>query len=432
MPKGEWGRNHKGSHGKHGWFTSTEPSYSFLLKSDAVKQWADVQSSPSIMKARLYDLRIFLDHAGFGPEELLELPEAEIVTPLLGLIKEYREQGKEARGKRIYYSVRGFLEFNDKTLNLKRQVKAQILRTSLKKIQQQYIPSKVDVYRMADSAMNPRDRAIVLCLWASGVRGGCLCRWRYEMVKDQLFGSDKPSYPLKITITSREDRKISHYGLDYYVTFIVHEAADELKNYLEWRMKEGWVPKDEDVLFVTHGNVSKDQTLSPQSLNEIVKFLAERAGLDPKRVWPHCLRKAFRKILYVINEDVAEALMGHRLPGSRGNYFDYHDIDFIMKDYLSADWSRTESSQFTRMEAEIEKAKQNGSNKEQEITELKNQLNELSTQLVKNDQVLVAMENFLSKFPIFIGSFDGKPGVIKDAEFTQALKDFRKAVEPKR
>jgi hypothetical protein len=41
-----------------------------------------------------------------------------------------------------------------------------------------------------------------------------------------------------------------------------------------------------------------------------------------------------------LDEDTKEALMGHRLPGSRGNYFDYHDIDEVREKYLRIDWSR--------------------------------------------------------------------------------------------
>jgi len=34
-----------------------------------------------------------------------------------------------------------------------------------------------------------------------------------------------------------------------------------------------------------------------------------------------------------LDEDTKEALMGHSLPGSRGNYFDLHDIDEIAGKY---------------------------------------------------------------------------------------------------
>src|SRR5439155_9060545 len=55
------------------------------------------------------------------------------------------------------------------------------------------------------------------------------------------------------------------------------------------------------------------------------------------------LRKSFRKTLNAtrsIPEDLKESLMRHRLPGSRGNYFDFHDVDDAAEKYSSADWTR--------------------------------------------------------------------------------------------
>ena len=56
---------------------------------------------------------------------------------------------------------------------------------------------------------------------------------------------------------------------------------------------------------------------------------------------PRC-NKAFRKVLNNsdIDDDTREALMGHKLPGSRGSYFDSHDADEIAKKYARCDFSR--------------------------------------------------------------------------------------------
>ncbi len=58
--------------------------------------------------------------------------------------------------------------------------------------------------------------------------------------------------------------------------------------------------------------------------------LRGKGGLNPEATWTHLLRKSFRKTLDTtpgIPEDLKEALMGHHLPGSCGNYFDYHEVD---------------------------------------------------------------------------------------------------------
>ena len=47
--------------------------------------------------------------------------------------------------------------------------------------------------------------------------------------------------------------------------------------------------------------------------------------------------------------------MGHKLPASRGSYFDYHDVDFARKNYLKASWSRIGFDRVKEMEENIDK-----------------------------------------------------------------------------
>ncbi len=35
-----------------------------------------------------------------------------------------------------------------------------------------------------------------------------------------------------------------------------------------------------------------------------------------------------------------EALMGHKLQGSRGNYFDHHDLETLEREYMKANFGR--------------------------------------------------------------------------------------------
>lgn len=68
----------------------------------------------------------------------------------------------------------------------------------------------------------------------------------------------------------------------------------------------------------------------------VTTLLLTQATLKELGIWPHCLRKAFRKVLNNsdVDKDTKDALMGHKLPGSRGNYFDSHDVDEIAKKYM--------------------------------------------------------------------------------------------------
>ena len=120
-----------------------------------------------------------------------------------------------------------------------------------------------------------------------------------------------------------------------------------LRDYIEERKRNGWAPKKNEYIFIPEASTSKRERLDPGSVWLVVKSCAEKAGLDPTTVWPHSLRKSFRKVLNsapAIPEDLKETLMGHRLPGSRGNYFDFHDTDDAAEKYGMADWSRNNNS----------------------------------------------------------------------------------------
>ena len=99
---------------------------------------------------------------------------------------------------------------------------------------------------------------------------------------------------------------------------------------------------DQDFVFKPARKFAKNKRTEPDRVLELVKAAARAVGLDPKTVWTHVLRKSFRKVLNAtpeLDEDTKEALMGHTLPGSRGSYFDVHDIDEIAAKYMMANFS---------------------------------------------------------------------------------------------
>ncbi len=50
----------------------------------------------------------------------------------------------------------------------------------------EYIPTKGEVYRMADAAGSPRNKAVTLVLWSSGLRVNTLCALNYGDVAEEL------------------------------------------------------------------------------------------------------------------------------------------------------------------------------------------------------------------------------------------------------
>jgi len=158
-------------------------------------------------------------------------------------------------------------------------------------------------------------------------------------------------------------------------------------------MRDGWNPKPEDPIFVTEGNLeeTKGKPLCPKHVNEIVKTAAQQIGIERDRIWTHCLRKAFRKTLYQggLDPDICEALMGHKLPGSRGSYFDYRDTNFIEEEYMKAPWERLDINRIRALERKIVEMREA---KEERIRELEEEIAELRAALLERDELKKRLE----------------------------------------
>ena len=312
--------------GEHGWFTGGSHSFDHLLSYPAVRDWIDNYTSDSTRKHKLYGFQKVLQASRLkDPADLLKLSDSEAKSLVKRVAQFYLQKGKPTWARGIVITMKGFYEAHDRELKFKRSER---IRTPVsKKRAVEYIPTSSDVYRMADVSGSKRNKAAILSLFQSGVRVGCLCNWTYGMVEKQLFPEVK--VPVEIKVTPGMDSKLNLYGLPYYVTFLHEEAAQALRDYLEERRERGWKPKASDPVFVTESSASQGEPWEPGNVWEIVKRSAELAELKPEAVWTHCLRKSFRKVLNAspIDEDTKEALMGHKLPGSRGSYFDYHDTD---------------------------------------------------------------------------------------------------------
>ncbi len=353
--------------GEFGWWKAREPNYSFLLKSDVVQLFA--KSWPeSARGGQLHFLRWFLEFVDKGPEEFLGLSDEDVKSCIKRACLQKVGEEKYATSRRIFYVVKRFLEVNGREVGFNRSERGMLLKRIQKKLGSECIPTREDIYRMVDAVPDKgfrqqlRERAILLCLWQSGVRASCLCSWRYGIFKEQLWPEVKVPVRIKVlAYRSRGvndcavDRKLSRYGVGFYYTFLHKEAGEALRGYLDARKRDGWVPGDGDPVFVTEGTTSQDRPISSMHLIEVVKNMAKQIGIRPETIWTHCLRKAFRKTLYKggLDNDIGEVLMGHKLPGSKTSYFDYHDIDFVEKEYLKGFWERMSVNRITHLEEEI-------------------------------------------------------------------------------
>jgi len=334
----------KQARGNRGRFSAGPKSYEWLLQEPIIRDWIDAYTSSETREKKLYQLEKVLGASGLGEiSQLLQLPDREIKILVKRVANRYLQEGKGVWARQIIITMKGFLESQDRSLEFKRSER--IRTPAKKKIGYEHVPSREEAYRIADNSGSLRNAAMILCLFQSGVRVGCLCNWTYGLVSRQLSPTISP--PVRIKVTPSLDSKLGSYGLSYYVTGLGEEAALTLKRYLQLRISAGWDPEPDDPIFVTEEQ--PDEQVKREAVWRIVKASVKRSGLDPKGVWVHCLRKSFRKVLNAtpqIDEDTKEALMGHKLPGSRGSYFDYHDEDEVMSKYMQADFSRPSNSTY--------------------------------------------------------------------------------------
>lgn len=219
------------------------------------------------------------------------------------------------------------------------------IRYAYKKAPYEKIPNKEEVYRIVDMASSLRDRAILLTLFQSGMRVNALCSLTYGDVQDQL---DKDIITLKITRDI--DEKLNGSNVPFYYTFINGEGAVTLRQYCEVKHKRS---TPDTPLFYTRNK----KAVSTGWVWYIVKMCLERAGFDPKTMWTHSLRKAFRKIVRQANidDDDKEQLMGHSIRGSRQAYYDRKDVELIKKAYQKCNFAReVPEGEVTKLRKQLE------------------------------------------------------------------------------
>jgi len=217
-----------------------------------------------------------------------------------------------------------------------------------KKAKFETIPTKEQAYRIIDVISNLRDRAMFLLAFQSGVRKNVLIHLNYGHIKDQLY--PVAQIPLRLKITEDIDTKLRSYDLSHYYTFLQGEAVQALQTYCEKYHQQS---TDDTPLFPSRSGRRLDKTIIWRSFKRAVR----RSGLDPKTIWVHSLRKAFRKVVRTspIDPDFAEALMGHVLPGSRENYFDRHDIEELAEEYMKINFTHEiPENNHARLRTEIE------------------------------------------------------------------------------
>jgi integrase len=237
------------------------------------------------------------------------------------------------------------------------------------RISPEYIPTKSEVYGMADSACSLRDRAIILTLFSAGLRNSTLRAIRYKDVAEGLTKNQTnvmiPVYPQMKEIEPNACKG----GIPYY-TFTSDEATQALKLYLKEREgRHGPIDGSEPLFCSEYNQINQEErrrkTPTSREVQIVVKSAARRAGIaEWKAVHPHCLRKSYETVLHSqlidggnLNVKVQEFFMGYVLPGSQDPYFDRSKIEHMRNQYSRLKFGRSAvENKFKVLKAAVSRA----------------------------------------------------------------------------
>ncbi len=333
-----------------GYFSQGEPFYVQLLKlnPDGTSGYRSVQNWLNRLRRRgsrssthscLSALGRLVKETGLDPDALVVLSPEDGARRVQGLCDGLNAKGGWQFARTSGFRLTAFFKANGlevgKLLDLDYRGMERV----------EYVPSKDEVYRMADVS-GLRDRAIILTLYGSGLRNSTLRALRSGDVKEQF---EKDINPLRIHVTGelrRADPDACKEWVEYW-TFLTGEPLEALKAY----MRNRGPIRDEEPLFAPEGrNLTPEMRREPVSkstLLRVVKNAARRAGLREWRaIRVHSLRKTFPSILDSghhgggqIAEDDKEYLMGHTLPGQKAPYHT-SNVEVLASRYVKHDWDR--------------------------------------------------------------------------------------------
>ena len=346
-----------------GW-TSKYESVDVLLRHLSRKSRSEATKEGCLRKTHS-----FCVYVGLDPDQLVRLPKNRIENLLQAYTDERNNEKYSTRylngilnSLKTFFKVNGFKGVNAL------EVEGYYVPTRYRKAPE-YIPTKHEVYLMADSATSLRDRAIILTLYSSGLRNSTLRALLYRDVKEELL---KGFYNLLIPVYP-EMKLVEPYAcknkIPYY-SFTCDDATQAIRLYLLERERRYGEIRETDPLFISEYNqIPKSERrrkiLTSRELQIIVKDSARRAGISQWRhVHPQSLRKSFETVLRSglidgghLDVKVQEFFMGHILPGSQDYYFDKSKTEAMRALYSKLKFGRVKvENKFKILRAAVAKA----------------------------------------------------------------------------
>jgi len=175
---------------------------------------------------------------------------------------------------------------------------------------------------LINHARSPRDRAIILTLFQSGMDVSTLCRLKYGDVTDGLKNNE---HPLKLDLYREKT------GIEFY-TFMGKDAVEALKAYLADMKARGAQFKFNTPLFMKERG---KQAMTTNLVQNMMRSVALKTGFINEEnngkafnpLGPHALRESFGSIM--INSGVTDTIVDFWLGHSIGEMAEaYKSVQF--------------------------------------------------------------------------------------------------------
>ncbi len=352
----------------NGW-ASEYPSVGKLLQHLSRKSRSE--SSRVHHLRNLYHLCVY---SGLRPDEIITLPKEIIESTVQGYVDKYKDEEYKNDKHALtsvntvlgwtitFFSANGYK--NNNSLNVER-----VYVPARYRKRPEYIPTKNEVYDMADSTSCLRDRAMILTLYTAGLRNSTFRALLFQDIKDELMrGYSIIRLPVYIAMKQVIPNACKN-NIEYY-SYVADEATKALRLYIKERWNKFGEIKDTDPLFCTNYNrISKQQRnssfLTSREVQYVVKESAKKAGIAKwEAVHPHCLRKAFESVLHTamidngnLDPKLQTFFLGHLLAGSDDTYFDKSKIEEFRNLYSKLNFGRViVENKFKTLRAAVSKA----------------------------------------------------------------------------
>ncbi|MCW4051102.1 MAG: tyrosine-type recombinase/integrase [Candidatus Bathyarchaeota archaeon] len=292
---------------------------------------------------------IFCESTGYTPDQLTSLTEPQISQLIQSHIDTLATNGMS---KSYVNTVNKRLKTFFRANGIKPETRSYYQPTRYRK-RLEYIPTKQEIYRIADAADNQRDRAIILCLWTSGFRISTFCALTIGDIKEEI-DNNEPIIRVPVYPEMKQKVHDACKGLVPYYSFISKEAQTALRVYLNEREEYYGIIEPEQPLFCSDWNLWPRKTrplkhIGRRCVSVLLKKSARLADIAKwAQISPHCLRKSFESVLRSPTTDSSrmdkgtqEFFMGHILPGTQDTYYDRTNIDYHREEYAKLDFTRT-------------------------------------------------------------------------------------------